>query len=703
MKKIFYSAYIWVFLGLASCADFGALEDFVVEKPLNVEIQEEINAFPDLLSYLEGMNNPKFKLGISLPMSDFTSQGVRFRLANRNFNEFTPSSGLDHRSIVQSNGNLNFAPAESLIELVGSREMSVFGSPLVWHRNQNSSYLNTLLSPLIVNSPAFRNELNVGEIAAGVLDQWSFSSGVSVEANSGMGADAPGVKLVAGASVGSPSDVKLTSPSLPVIPGKTYEVIAYIKSDVPGEGRFTFEGLSNNEPPLAWSGTGAPTETFTTGISWQEIRFRVSDFAGDSFRFSLELGYQPGVTYYLDVNNLYVYDLDGDPIINNLVDSGDFESGIAWGGWGNNSTRGVTEDGMGAGNAGRAFFVTNPSVTGGFWEVQTLYQLAAPVENGETYRLSFWVRGDAEGVIRPELQSPNFSSNGFGQVFVTTDWRYVSLTTTVSASDRNRLIFSYGEFAGTVYIDQVVLSSERMTGGSTTIVEKTEMEKSSIIHTQMEHWISSFVSQTKETIKEREVVADPINDSDPELIRTGLGLTPGEGEFYWQDYIGRAYAAEAFKLARQYGNADDILYISESGMEANLAKCRALIDYVAYIEQQGGSVDGIAAKIVLNLDSNLEQVGAMFRLLAETGKLIKISALEVRLNDPAPSSVALIRQGEIYQEVVSQYLSLIPANQQTGITLAAPVDGTDSARSGLWSSNLNRKHAYAGFAEALAQ
>lgn len=700
MKKIIYSVGAVGLFSLASCADFGALDDFQVEKPLSVEMQEQINSFGDLLNYVEELGNPNFRLGVSLPMSDYTNQGVRFRLVNRNFNEFSPASGMDHRSVVRNNGNLNLAQVQSLLELADSREINVFGNPLIWHRNQNSGFLNGLLAPLIVNSPAFMNELNVSTLAAGNLDDWSFSQGVSFVPNKGMGSGTPAIQLQAGMS-GNPSDLRFSSPMMEIIPGRTYEVIAYIKSDQPGEGRFTFEGLNNNEPQLAWGGTGPATETFTTSISWKEIRFRVSDFTGDSFRFNLELGFQPGVTYFLDINNLYVYDLEGDPVINNLISGGDFESGIAWGGWGNNSVRGVTEEGMGVGNAGRAFFVTNPSLTGGFWEVQTLYRLAAPVKQGDTYRLSFWVRGDAEGVIRPELQSPNFSSNGFGRVFVTRDWRFVSLTTTVTADDRNRFIISYGEFAGTVYIDQVVLASESFTGGSTTIVEKTASEKTSIVGTQMQRWISEFVSQTKNDIKVREVVSEPIHPSNNGLIRTGQGLTLADGEFYWQDFIGKDYAVDAFKLARQHGNPDDILFISESGMESNLSKAEALIDYVSYIEENGGKVDGIAAKMVLNLNSNMQNVSELLRMLAATGKKIKISDLEIRLNDSRPSLVALITQGDMYKQVVDLYLSLIPMNQQYGISLAAPIDGTDSARSGLWNSALTRKHAYAGFAEGI--
>src|SRR5690606_25072180 len=107
---------------------------------------------------------------------------------------------------------------------------------------------------------------------------------------------------------------------------------------------------------------GEATEFFQTGFSWNEVRFKVKDFAGDSFSLNFDFGYSAGVTYTIDVNNLYVYDTQGDLIVSNLVENGDFETGTGWGGWGNNAQMGVTQDGLGYGNQGKAFFLTNPSI-----------------------------------------------------------------------------------------------------------------------------------------------------------------------------------------------------------------------------------------------------------------------------------------------------------------------------------------------------
>ncbi|GAB2632292.1 endo-1,4-beta-xylanase [Belliella aquatica] len=687
---------------VTACADLDPLE-FDVEKPESIALQEEIDSYAPLRTLIDTMAYPNFKLGVAMPLSDYASAGLKYRFVNMNFNEFTPSAGMSHRDIVQNDGSINLVNAESFLEIAAQKNINVFGTSLISYTNQNSGYLNGLLSPLIVESPAFENELNLSGLKSGSLNDWTASSGVTLEATEGMGSGVPAVKLQVGSSVSAPNSVRFTSPDITIIPGKTYEVLAFIKSDGPGEARFTFEGLTDNEPVIDWTGSGTPSATFSTSISWKEIRFRVNTFEGNSFKIQLETGYNPSVTYFLDINNLYVFDVAGEPVINNLILGGDFESGQAWGGWGNNSERGVTPDGQGVGGEGRAFFVTNPSTTGGFWEVQTLYQLAEPVKNGDTYNLSFWVKGTADGVIRPELQSPNFSSNGFGQVFVTQDWRLVNVSTTVTADDRGRLIFSYGEFAGTVYIDKVVLANANASGGSTTVVEKTSQEKNSIINSQMERWLTQIVSATKDHIKVRNVIDQPMDDNNPSELRSGAGRTLPAGEFYWQDYVGKEYGVKAFQLARQNGNSSDMLFINESGLEANLDKCQGLIDYVSYLENNGAQVDGIGTRMQLNLNSSTSNIATMFQMLAATGKQIRISGLEVRLMTSSPTPTMLERQAQLYEDVVGLYEQHVPASQRYGITLGSAIDNEsdNSQRQGLWDTSLKRKPSYAGFANGL--
>ena len=702
-----YFSVLAISLAFSSCVEYTETDDFQVEKPQDIAAQEVLNSYGVLNSYVDTIAYPNFKLGGAIDMNQYNSRGVMYRLINSNFNEVTAGYGMKHGAIVQANGSMDFSNVTATIEAAQAAGTSVFGHTLVWHANQNSSYLNSLLEPLIVTSPPFKNDLDLSAPISGSMEGWMATGEVMIGAGEGMGEGTDAFVLNSGSGT-EPESVQLTTPEVPVIPGKEYEVIVYVKSDMPGQGGITFEGLSDNAPAIDWMGTGVDSTAFATSISWQEIRFRISDFEGDSFKMNFNFGYMPSTTYSIDINNLYVYDVDGEPIISNLIVDGDFENGNGWGGWGNGSSRGVTEDGMGFGGTGKAFYVTNPSITGGFWEVQTSYELAEPVENGKEYKLSFWVKGDAEGIIRPELQSPNYSSNGFGQVSVTKEWKQVELSTMVTADDRQRFVISYGEFAGTVYLDNVVLSPAEATGGSTTLVPKTEDEKFAIVTGEFERWMEGMLTASKDYIKAWDVVNEPMDDANPSEIKSGIGNPniPAD-HFYWQDYLGKDYAIRAFELAEQYGNPDDILFVNDYNLEYSLEKCQGLIDYVNYIESKGVTVDGIGTQMHISLDSDKDKIVSMFQMLAATGKLIKVSELDIRVNSSNPTPEALELQREMYKYVADMYTEHIPAAQRYGITIWGVTDSPENAnwlpgeKQGLWDLNLNRKPAYAGFAEGL--
>lgn len=702
-----------VFAG-TSCSDFDPM-DFHVEKPESIAMQEEINAFDPLKTYINHESNPNFKLGASVSTSDILSKGVMYRLLKSNFNEITLNTAMTHGAVVQANGDLALTNLLDLYEAAEEDDMGIYGRSLLWSHNQNSSYLNGLLAPLIVESPPFANSIDLNPLKNGDFAGWTYSTGgggVSIADQEGMGGGVPAIKMKASPSSSNPEDLKMTTPDIPVVPGKEYEVVIYIKSDVPGEGRISFDGLMDNTPLKDWMNTGNVSETFGTNLSWREIRFTVNDFEGESFKIHFDLGYTAGVTYHIDINNLYVYDLDGDPIINNLISNGDFEGGVAWGGWGNGSTRGVEPEGSGVGNTGRAFYVTNPSLAN-FWAAQTIYELAEPLNSGETYNLSFWVKGDAEGIIRPEMQSPNYSSNGFGMIPVTPEWTLINVSTTITANDRNRFIISYGEFEGTVYIDNVVLSSATLVGGTTTVVDRLPEEKAAIVDEQLEKWVSGIVGYSAPYVKAWDVVSQPMDESNPYELKTGVGRTLASGEFYWQDYLGKDYALRAFQLAEENGNPDDLLFISDNNLASNLDKCRGLIQYVDYLEEKGAKIDGIGTQLNIDVHASKENIAQMFELLAATGKKIRVTELEVRVNTAQLTEEIMNLQSEMYQYVLETYQEKVPASQRYGVTVWGVVDSqtNTSWRQGLWReavqnpqnplNNLIRKPAYVGFAQGL--
>lgn len=708
-----------MFLLVASCSDYEQLA-FSVDKPESVVLQEDIDSYDALTSYVNREVNGDFKLGGAVSLSNYLQKGVMYRLLNRNFDEITLGYEMKHGAVVQSDGSLALGNVEELLSTAADAGMSVYGHTLAWHANQNASYLNGLIAPLIVKSPPYANEISNSGLLDGSWNGWGRrnpGAGISISETDGMGGSVPAVKLTAGAGSSSPTDLQLVSPDIQVTPGKQYVVVCYIKSDIPGEGRISFNGLIDNTPQLDWMNTGMATETFTTDLSWKEIRFQIGGFEAESFNINFDLGYVGGVTYYLDIKNIYIYDPQGAPVVNNLIANGDFEASHigGWGGWGNNSERDITASGDGYGGVGYALKVTNPSAVN-FWEVQSVFGLGAPLEQGVEYVLSFQVRHDSpNGNIRPEFQSASWQdgADAMGTVFLAEDWTKVELRVTPTRADRVNLIISYGEMMGTVYLDNFVLSKADVAGGGEeTVVERTPQEKEVIISGALEHWIAGMLEVTKPHVNAWDVVNEPMDDGQPYELKTGAGrgnLAPDE--FFWQDYLGKSYALKAFELARQYGNPDDIHFINDYNLEYNLDKCKGLIAYVEYLEERGAKIDGIGTQMHISIDSDKEKIAEMFRLLAATGKLVKVSELDIGVGVPMIQATEFHyqAQAELYKYVVEKYMELIPTAQQYGITIWSPLDSAQGSSwragepIGLWTEGYVRKPAYSAVAEALQQ
>lgn len=306
-------------------------------------------------------------------------------------------------------------------------------------------------------------------------------------------------------------------------------------------------------------------------------------------------------------------------------------------------------------------------------------------------------------------------------------------------------MFSFGDYEGTVYIDNVSLTTasnpmsivpngnfengadgwvgwgnessrglssegEGYGGAADQIIEKTPEEKKQIIGEALEKWIAEMVTHCKPYVKAWDVVNEPMSDwPDPYDLKTGVGRTDlATDEFFWQDYLGYDYAIQAFKLARQYGNEDDIHFINDYGLEYNLDKCKGLIEYMEHIEREGARVDGIGTQMHISLDVEREKIVESFKLLAATGKLVKVSELDIGLNVTTSTPEILQQQADLYRFVVDAYMEHIPAEQRYGITVWSPTDSPEHSswrageEIGLWKLNYNRKPAYAGFANGLA-
>lgn len=403
-------------------------------------------------------------------------------------------------------------------------------------------------------------------------------------------------------------------------------------------------------------------------------------------------------------------------------------------------------------DGGYALKMTNTVVTDNNADAQVAYTFARTpsVEPGIKYKLTFMVRGTARGKVQCATYSNGRGSRFTPEFEVTTEWTKVSMTNSMVSgiTGLQAVLFNVGKYIGTLYVDDIELyelddwdeeATDNLNTANTnlddaettaasvaihtsngglddvgvsalgegydplaTYVEKTADEKQTILLAEMRHYISSVADAGKGSIVEWGVVCNPLGGTD---VAVSGGEAPGGGEFYWADYFGRDYAVEAFKTARQSMGNDARLYICESGMEDNIDKCAALTDYIQYIESRGVRVDGIGVSVsVGTAGTDHNCIADMFGRLAATGKLVKITSLDVDIDGvevaDSATEAQLKAQAELYKYIVETYMQKVPAAQRGGIIKGTMID-SDSAPSGLWNRQHGRKHAYGGFVEGL--
>ncbi|MDR2148602.1 MAG: endo-1,4-beta-xylanase, partial [Tannerella sp.] len=102
-------------------------------------------------------------------------------------------------------------------------------------------------------------------------------------------------------------------------------------------------------------------------------------------------------------------------------------------------------------------------------------------------------------------------------------------------------------------------------------------------------------------------------------------------------------------------------------------------------------------------------IAEMFKKLAATGKLIKVTELDIKVGTNSPTLEQYAEQADLYRYIVEMFKQHVPAAQQYGITVWGISDNEDEHvywipgdAPNLWDKNYVRKHAYKGFADGLA-
>jgi len=385
-----------------------------------------------------------------------------------------------------------------------------------------------------------------------------------------------------------------------------------------------------------------------------------------------------------------------------------------------NAVMSFTAAGQGANGTGRALKVSNAAVRTNDYDAQLFVKFSPAMKVGETYELRMDVRSDVNASYSSQAHSTPGSYlfyDIFGTISSTPTWTTYTKRLTIDATNEanykntGTIAFNLGKTATNFYFDNITLTKYNPTGGST-IIEKTAEEKKTLLTNALETWIKGMVTASKNYVKAWDVVNEPMDDGKPYELKTATGrATIAADEFFWQDYLGKDYALKAFQFARQYGNATDIHFINDYNLEYSIDKCKGLIEYVKYLEGKGAKIDGIGTQMHIVATSDKAKIEEMFKLLAATGKLIKISELDMgfegKVLTPQATPQLYAAQAEMYKYVIKKYFELIPPAQQYGITIWAPQDSPTGSGwrpgepIGLWTEGFVRKPAYVGVVEGL--
>ena len=284
---------------------------------LPLPLAEKIERYDVLKSYTN------FNLGIGIDLTMYLENETYRNIVNANFDEVVLGYHMKHGAMVSSTGAINYAKVDEFVQKIKEAGLTLYGHTLVWHQNQNASYLNGLIAPTILPDAAGTNALDISGLKDGSFTGWSKSNpgaGNTAEDGKGLSATSKAVVLKSSASSANAWSLQLGTPAITVVADHTYEVSFYIKSDSPGKGRISFVDLKNNYPWMDWYATGGSmTEAFQTTSTWQQVKFTLNAnddaFNASTFKMNFDLGYLPDVTYYIDVENIKVIDKDAAPVV----------------------------------------------------------------------------------------------------------------------------------------------------------------------------------------------------------------------------------------------------------------------------------------------------------------------------------------------------------------------------------------------------
>ena len=736
----------------ASCAD-DKFVDFKTEKPESIAQYEYLNAYDALKTYIDRSTHPNFKLGVGVAANDFLKGEMVRSVAVANFDEVVAGNAMKYASIVADDGSMDFGTVTKFVEAAKTSGLTVYGHTLCWHSQQNNKWLNSLIAnkPKPVDPSSVNRVLHIvaGEPKDNVWDweiyydldnvleigkQYTLTLRIK-GSNPGAFSFWPGMKDGSNTHYGFPectSGEGWIDNTIVFTPTSSIDRLRFCFGKLGGD--LYFDGVvlkadGSEANLLVNSSFDEDDISHWTTVSWMGLSYGVEELGESGSTVWFESIITNGDAEGEDVSCFYATE-DGK--------GGPYAAPIG-------------ETGTGADGVGRAFIVKSADNPAEDHSTQFFVKANTVLKEGDICKLSFKYKADkAAGSDSQTHKKPGeyiFYDAGVSVNF-TTQWQKFEKEFTVTeqmvtnegVQPFQTIAWNLAKFkeANTYYFDDIEFGIQKKAEG----IPLTPEEKKEVLTNELERWIKGMMEACGGSVTAWDVVNEPISgggDDGNGNYALQSATNPddngvGGQNFYWQDFLGDDYVRIPIKFARKYfaengGNSGDLkLFINDYNLESwwdNNKKVKSLINWIKRWESDGETkIDGIGTQMhvsyILNEADQKKQeesIVNMFELLAASGKLIKITELDMGIVEKAfgegiKTELVTFEQyqkmSDFYKFIIQKYFEIIPVAQQYGITQWAATDSpADSGWRkgqpiGLWDLNYNRKHTYAGFADGLA-
>lgn len=730
LKNINLGLGLMALLALSSCAD-DKFSEYRTDMTKSLKEYQYLNNYEPLKKYVEDMKaagkcNPNFKLGIALEAAEFNKQALVYCLAGSNFNEMTAGNAMKMASCVKDDGSMDFSLVKEFVKNAKDADMTIYGHTLAWHSQAANKYLKNLIKdkelPPDPNGGNKYLEIACGEAGANKWDK----------------------------------QISYVLPKA-LVKGQSYVMTVKVKASDGGTfAAWPIWEASDNKNE--WGGSNDVqyladydiTNDYST-LTWEFT----ANFPIDKLQFVFG---NVGGTISCDDFKLTKAGSD-----ENLIENGDFakESARGW-----NPTGCTIKVASAAAAVEVEQLVHEQTYKDGPFPFFAM-GCEPPVVNGAIHFVptgdwsQFFVMPGGENTLSEEGNyvvyldlSASKDASGV-ELTMQNGWggsdQQITVSVPVSAG-RHTVKLQMPNIVGGNY--DIILKPQ--TADATLDVHSvkvcqvknlnsiplTDEEKKNALTTAMGTWIDGMMEATDGYVTTWDVVNEAISgkvgaDGFNELQHaTNAPASDVANSFYWQDYLGdidyvRTAVRDARKsFAEHNGDPSKLkLFINDYNLEGygdQHAKLKSLIHWIGLWEDPNAEepvvIDGIGTQMHVTcygdatkqakLQSDIEE---MFKLMAKTGKLVKISELDMAYEDEAGTSVTFDKMTEeqhkqmrsFYTFIIQKYFELIPQAQQYGITQWCATDSPKDSGwrpgcpTGLWDSNYLRKHTYAGFAAGL--